>query len=158
MKKPQKVSILFALRQLLLEGKVSTQIGICAALQDRGFAVNQSKISRLLTKIAAIKVVDSEGQNIYRLPHEHGLSHEYTDGAAKRGGRQWVLDMVDNGVLIVIHTSPGAAALIAREIDMHQLKLNILGCIAGDDTIFIAPKDIKAIQGVKEGIIALLDL
>ena len=60
-KKPNK-SIGFALRQLLQEGTVGTYEEICKALERQGFVVNQPKISRLLHKIGAIKVVNQEGK------------------------------------------------------------------------------------------------
>ena len=142
----------FALRQLLLEGNVGTHDEICKALQKQGFNANQTKVSRLLNQIGAVKVINQEGQNIYRLPHEHGLLHELNMQTSRLPTKQWVIDIVCNSSLIVIHTTPGAAALIAREIDMQQLKLNILGSIAGDDTIFVAPKDTKNIKQVVEAI------
>lgn len=152
MKKPSAKNISFALRQLLLEGEVGTQEAICNALEKKGFSVNQSKISRLLNKIGALKVSDQEGNNIYRLPHEHALAHELHHPLTKASGKDWVLDVVNNGVLIVIHTTPGAAGLVARDLDLHHLKLNILGSIAGDDTIFVAPKNLKEIKKVVEKI------
>jgi len=117
--------------------------------------VNQSKISRLLNKIGALKVSDPKGNNSYRLPHEHGLAHELHHPTAKTSTQTWVLDVVSNGVLIVIHTTPGAAALVARDLDLHHLELKILGSIAGDDTIFVAPKDVKNIKQVAEKIKAV---
>lgn len=147
-----------ALRQLLLEGNVGTHEDICHALQKMGFIVNQPKISRLLHKLGAVKVTNEEGQNIYRLPHEHGLIHELNRPIMRFPAKQWVLDVVNNAALIIIHTTPGAAGLIAREIDRHQLTLGTLGCIAGDDTIFIAPKEIKKIEKIMAAIKLILDL
>ncbi|MBA3541468.1 MAG: arginine repressor, partial [Deltaproteobacteria bacterium] len=43
-----------------------------------------------------------------------------------------------NGVLVVIHTVPGAASAIALALD-HARLADVIGTIAGDDTIFIAP-------------------
>jgi transcriptional regulator of arginine metabolism len=151
-------TVSFALRQLLLEGKVGTQEAICKALEKQGFAINQSKVSRLLNKIGAIKVSTPQGATIYRLPHEHGLAHELQHSAVKVVVRQWVIDVVSNGMLIVIHTLPAAAAMVARELDLHHLTLSILGSIAGDDTIFVAPKDPKKIRQVLEGVKTVLGL
>lgn len=142
----------FALRQLLMDGNVGTHDEICQALERQGFSVNQPKISRLLHKVGAIKVTNQDGQNIYRLPHEHGLMHEVNISAQKQSALSWILDINCNTNLIVIHTTPGAASMVAREIDLHHNSLGILGCIAGDDTIFIAPKEVKAIQLVMEKI------
>ena len=51
-----------------------------------------------------------------------------------------MIDVQANEANIIVTTSPGAAQLIARVLDYHKNQLNILGTIAGDDTIFIAPK------------------
>ena len=50
--------------------------------------------------------------------------------------------------MIVIHTSPGSASLVARHLDINRPG-GILGTIAGDDTIFVAPgKDISIKQTI----------
>lgn len=152
MAKPANKEIDFALRQLLMEGSVGTHEEICHALEAEGYTVNQPKISRLLHKIGAIKVTDHDGRNIYRLPHEHGLMHELNIGAQKQSALSWILDIACNANLIVIHTTPGAASMVAREIDLHHNSLGILGCIAGDDTIFIAPNAATSIETVMQRI------
>jgi transcriptional regulator of arginine metabolism len=156
--KQTRKNIDFALRQLLLEGSASTHEDICNSLEKQGFSVNQPKISRLLHKIGAIKVTDPDGQNIYRLPHAHGLMHELNTPAAKFPLKQSIINIDHNTALIVIHTLPGAAALVAREIDLHHSNLGILGSIAGDDTIFIAPKEAKNIKQIIEKIRSILQL
>lgn len=147
----------FALRQLLLEGDVGTHEEIAHALTKQGFAINQPKISRLLHKIGAIKVTGANGQNIYRLPHEHGLMHELTRPTIKLSANQLILSIDNNHAMIVIHTLPGAANIVAREIDLHRINLGILGSIAGDDTIFIAPKDLKVVKQTIEKIKTVLE-
>lgn len=121
-------------------GKRETQFEIQQELERRGVTSSQSKISRLLHQIGAIKLVDNQGKTQYRLPHEVGLIHELTSPQEKIAIRQWVLSVVANETLI-IHTTPGAAGMIARIIDQHRSNLDVLGCIAGDDTIFVAPKN-----------------
>ena len=128
------------LREILLEGKARTQSEIQQELEKHGVLSSQPKISRLLHQIGAVKLVDQQGKTHYRLPHEAGLIHELTSPQEKAVIRQWVLDVVANETLIIIHTTPGAAGMIARIIDQHRNNLNILGTIAGDDTIFVVPK------------------
>lgn len=150
-------SLSFALRDLLQQGAVGTHEEICTALEKQGFTVNQPKISRLLHKIGAVKVTNQAGQNIYRLPHEHGLMHEVSIPQAKAIIKQWVIDVVANKTLIIVHTTPGAAGLVAREIDLHQVNVGVLGTIAGDDTILVIPKDEKNIKTAVEKIKRLLE-
>lgn len=142
--------IQFALRQLLMEGNAGTHEEICLSLEKQGFTVNQPKISRLLHKLGAIKVTDQDGNNRYMLPHEHGLMHEVNFSGAKVSVLQWIIDISSNASMIVVHTMPGAASLVGREIDLQRTKLGVLGCISGDDTIFVAPKEVTEMEQIIE--------
>ena len=52
--------------------------------------------------------------------------------------RGLVQGIIANGSLVVVRTHPGSAAAIARAIDLGEVP-EVLGTIAGDDTIFVAP-------------------
>lgn len=146
------------LREILLEGKARTQSEIQKALEKQHISISQPKISRLLHQIGAFKLIDDEGKTHYRLPHETGLIHELTSTHEKALLKQWVLNVVANDNLIIMHTTPGAAGMVARIIDQHRMSLHILGSIAGDDTIFIAPQSNQHIQLAITLITELLNL
>lgn len=139
-----------ALRALLMGRKASTQEDICAALEKLGYEINQSKASRLLRKIGAIKVVNERGQTVY------SLAREPAPPSMNSTLRSLILDIVSNEALVVIFTSPGSASMVARVLDYNQITTEILGTIAGDDTIFVAPKSIKDTQKLAEEIKGLL--
>lgn len=141
-----------ALRTLLLGREAHTQEEICAALEKQGYEVNQSKISRLLRKIGAVKVENSKGETVYSLPREPAPPTPETRL------RDLILEVVSNEVLVVIYTSPGSASMVARMLDYAQISTEILGTLAGDDTIFVAPRSIKNIRKLQEEIRALLML
>jgi transcriptional regulator of arginine metabolism len=150
-KKQKNENNLFdSLRSLLMGRKADTQDSICAALEKMGYEVNQSKISRLLRKVGAIKVVNTTGQTVYSLPREPAPP------SVKTSLGELITDIVSNEALVVIFTSPGSASMIARVLDYNQITTEILGTIAGDDTIFVAPKTIKDIQKLTREIKALL--
>lgn len=128
------------LRRLLIEGKVTTQEELCSSLEAHGHPVNQSKVSRLLRKIGAVKSKNEQGQIVYRLPLEPAPPTPSSQLSSL------VIDVDANEVNIIVYTSPGSAQLIARILDYHKKKLQILGTIAGDDAIFIAPQSIKTID------------
>ena len=67
-----------------------------------------------------------------------------------------ITDIDHNAYLIVIHTTPGAAQLIARIIDSLGNAEGILGTIAGDDTIFVTPSSDASIEDLTESIRELL--
>lgn len=146
------------LREILLEGKARTQSEIQQELERQGVASSQSKISRLLHQIGAVKLIDSQGKTHYRLPHEAGLIHELTSPQEKTLISQWVLDVIANETLIIIHTTPGAAGMVARIINQHRNNLEILGTIAGDDTIFVAPQNNERIKETIAKITQLFNL
>lgn len=139
-----------ALRLLLQRRKATTQEDICLELEKQGYEINQSKASRLLRKIGAIKVVNVHDQVVYSLPREPAPP------SLNVPLRDLILDITSNETLIVIFTSPGSASMIARILDYHQISAEILGTIAGDDTIFVAPKSIKEINKVFKGIKKIL--
>ena len=127
-------SLAEAFKALLREEKFSSQSEIVTALQDLGFThVNQSKISRMLSKFGAVRTRNTKMEMVYQLPAE--LAVPTTSSPLKN----LVIDIDHNDVLVVVRTSPGAAQLIARLLDSMGKSEGILGTIAGDDTIFITP-------------------
>lgn len=119
--------------KLLLETeRFTSQIEIVEALQKEGFEnINQSKVSRMLTQFGAVRVRNVKKEMVYCLPTESSIPK--TSSPLKN----LVLDIDYNDSLVVIHTSPGAAQLIALLLDSLGKKDGILGTIAGDDTVFV---------------------
>jgi len=146
----QTTSLVEALHQLLLEGKVQTQEDIKNALLQLGYTTNQSKISRLLRKLGALKIINDSGQAVYRLPHE------FTPPSTRSPLTQLVTAVSSSDALIVIHTSPGSASLIARLLDHRHQEIGILGSVAGDDTVLIIPKHSSEIKNICQHIKRLL--
>jgi transcriptional regulator of arginine metabolism len=145
----EKQELIEALKALLRGRQASSQEEIRAHLEKKGYEVNQSKISRLLRKVSAVKVENKRGEVVYSLPREPAPP------AMDTSLRDLILDVVANENVIVIFTSPGSASMIARVLDYQQDSSEILGTIAGDDTIFVAPKSIKKIQKMLKEIKAL---
>jgi len=130
-----------AFKELLKQEQFGSQGEIVDALKAQGFTnISQSKISRMLSKYGAVRTRNARQEMVYCLPAELGVP------TAKSPLRQLVLDIEHNDVMIIIRTSPGAAQLIARLLDSLSKSDGVLGTIAGDDTIFIAPTDTKMIK------------
>ncbi|HBI21707.1 MAG TPA: ArgR family transcriptional regulator [Legionella sp.] len=125
------------LKNILLQGIVATQETICSALEAKGHPMNQSKVSRLLRNINAIKSKNDKGEMVYRLPHDIAPPSISTALA------ELIIDVVMNENMIIIKTSPGSASLVARIID--DKRCQVIGTIAGDDTIFAAPESVEKI-------------
>lgn len=120
--------------EILRKGCCTSQTELASALKNAGFKnVNQSKVSRMLAKAGAVRMPNAYGEYVYSLPSH--LSAPDISSSLK----SLVISIHYNSHLIVALTSPGAAQLIARTLDLHGKKEGILGTIAGDDTIFITP-------------------
>jgi transcriptional regulator of arginine metabolism len=132
-----RADLFVAIQDLLRKGKVGTQEDIRAAMAKQGITLNQARISRVLHKLGAIKINEGE-EVVYRLPTEL-VSITPNDSL-----RQLILSVTHNESLIVIQTAPGSAHLVARFLDLKN-DFGILGTVAGDDTIFVAPEKIKNI-------------
>jgi transcriptional regulator of arginine metabolism len=150
MKTSSHEPLIEALKKLLTERQASTQEEVCAALEGQGHVVNQSTISRLLRKIGAIKVENEKGEIVYSLPREPAPPTMSTPL------KHLITDIVANETLVVVFTSPGSASMIGRILDYKQASSEILGTIAGDDTVFVAPKSIKNIRKMLQEIKELL--
>lgn len=144
---PETHSRLESLRRLLQNGEASTQDEIVTQLRRRGFDVTQSTVSRALRKIGAIKVFNEGGETVYRLPDESVAPPP----TIQAGLGDLVREITHNRMMIVIHTSPGSASLVARHLD-HARPGGILGTIAGDDTIFVAPASARGIKATVQEI------
>ena len=119
-----------AMARILTERRIGTQQALLAALRRQGFHATQATLSRDLARLGA-----------RRVSRPDGAWYEVDGGAASQRAaalRGLVLGLDSNGSLAVIRTAVGAASAVARAIDDARLA-EVLGTIAGDDTIFVAP-------------------
>jgi transcriptional regulator of arginine metabolism len=145
-------ALIRAFKDILNTENFGSQGDIVDALKEQKFDnISQSKVSRMLSKFGAVRTRNARGDMVYCLPPELGMP------TAKSPLKQLVLDIVHNNVMVIIRTSPGAAQLIARLLDSLGKKDGVLGTIAGDDTIFIAPSDITQIEGIRKKVEALFE-
>ncbi len=128
------------LRGVIGSGFHGTQEDLKELLEEKGFAVTQSTISRALKKMEVVKVSLVDGGSKYELKPQRSLN--------AYGGNvsNLVLSIKHNESMIVIKTIPGAAMFVAGFIDRY-CKNEILGTVAGDDTIFAVPSSTKKIKG-----------
>jgi transcriptional regulator of arginine metabolism len=145
---PVSAQRLNSLRELLSAGEISTQEELAEELSRQKFVVTQSTISRDLRRLGAVKTQDSTGRTVYRLPEDVSAPVPL----ATSGLRNLLVDIEHNGSMIVIHTTPGSASLVASQLD-HTRPEGILGTIAGDDTIFVAPANSKRIESTISAIV-----
>lgn len=135
------------IRGIIGDGFVGTQLELVSLLRQRGFKITQSTISRTLAQIGVFKEL-FEGQSVYKIKSE---SHKHYRGTLS----DLVIGVYYNSVNIVVKTKAGSAMFVAGFLD-HECRNLILGTVAGDDTIIIAPADLKKIACTVEKINAIL--
>ena len=117
-----------AILKLISEKRISRQDELAAMLEASGFSVTQSSVSRDLVELGVVKF-----GGFYSVPAK--ARHEMTIGIRS-------LEIAGEN-LIVAKCESGMASACAVRIDAESIE-DIVGTIAGDDTIFIAVRDAKA--------------
>lgn len=135
----QQHQLLTSLKELLSHSFSGTQEALCQTLKERGINITQSALSRVLRKMGAIKSVNSEGYFVYNLPLEP------KEPGVRTRVNYLVTAILASDTLIVVKTAPGSASLIGSILDHHQ-PANILGTIAGDDTVLVIPRHSSVIN------------
>ena len=119
-----------AIKELIQNHPIEDQETLVEMIKKKyGIEANQSIISRDLRQLGVSKHLVNN-KMIYELK-EHDASREIL--------RLAIIDIEHNETLIVIKTLPGLADFVGDYLDMHE-ELPILGNIAGENTVFVAPK------------------
>ncbi len=127
--------------EIIAKHDVETQEELTQYLRDEGFAVTQATVSRDIKALRLIKVAaDSDGASDNRYKYSVNNSRDEADSALGAKFKsilgQSVVSIESAGNLAVIKTYAGMAQASAAALDSMNIK-NILGTIAGDDTILI---------------------
>ncbi len=134
----------FAILDLIGRERITTQAELQEKLQAMGFAVTQATVSRDVKKLQLIKISDAQG---YRYALAELQGPRGSGERMQRIFRDSVLSINSSSSLVVIKTLPGAAQAVASLIDAVDYE-EILGTVAGDDTIFIAVSPEKAVKSI----------
>ena len=140
------------IKELIQKYDIDTQEELAARLNEAGFKVTQATVSRDIRALKMMKVAGANGKSRYAILQDNAgrLGDKYTRVL------QDALISLDVGQnLIVIHTVPGMAMGVAAALD--DLKWpEILGCIAGDDTIMCAARDCAQAETAAEKLRSIL--
>lgn len=129
------------LQQLLSRGGIEcNQKQLVKLLTDIGVTTTQSSVSRALKKINAVKSVDNRGKSIYTL--QTSAQGQQVPSPTLAFFEFLIHSIEHNDHLIVVHTKPGTAMTVAKFIDDKKFD-QVMGTVAGDDTIMIAPKNVN---------------
>ncbi len=126
-----------ALRKLLLAGRGSTQAELCDLLADRGMHTTQSTISRDLKLLGAHRGIREDGSFVYRIEQDRRSAFP----------AHMVTAVEHNEVMIVIRTLVGRAPVVGVELDALRHP-DVLGTVAGDDTVLVVPASTKRMDAL----------
>jgi transcriptional regulator of arginine metabolism len=120
-----------AIREILARAPVTTQAELRRRLGARGIRASQATLSR---DMAALRVIRAAGASGPRYVIDGD------DGALPLDPVRRLVDGIDsNSALVVVRTKASAASTVARALDEAGLT-EVLGTLAGDDTVFVAPR------------------
>jgi len=125
---------------------VETQEELVELLRESGINVTQATISRDIKELNLIKVPAAAGHYKYAMPFERGLGNALE--RLERMFKDSVLQVEDSENLIVIKMLPGTAQGLASIIDSLKWQ-EIIGTVAGDDTILVVVKPKEMVAEVK---------
>ena len=120
--------------ELISTRSIHTQEELAEALASEGWDVTQSSVSR---DIAALGLIKADG--IYRRPPLE-VAETAGDPDERRIAEGLLAVSRSGDAMIVLHTPPGEAGRVGAALD-RLAWADVVGTLAGDDTIFIAVKD-----------------
>lgn len=126
-----------AIRRIIAENEVKSQDELQSILNSAGFFATQATLSRDFREMNVVKIHDSSKGYVYKISGESGnFSHSSPDNITKDGIRS----IEFSSSFAVIKTQPGFASAVATIID-HNLAYEIVGTLAGDDTVLLVIKE-----------------
>lgn len=131
------------IKELIQHEAIGDQQKIVDLLHDRhGIDTNQAVVSRDLRKLGVVKKPHKSGIMVYELP-----SVDVQTEILKLA----LVDISHNGVMIVIKTHPALADFVGDCLDSHP-DLEIMGCLSGENVVFVTPNSISDIDRICKNI------
>lgn len=138
--------------ELVSKYEIETQEDMIERLRSEGYMVTQATVSRDLKELKLTKALTARGT--YRYCVSHGRNH--TANVRLNNAMADSILHIDYSLNnVVIKTYPGLAQAVASAIDAMNMH-NILGCVAGDDTIIIITRDEESSAHISEKIRELM--
>jgi transcriptional regulator of arginine metabolism len=124
---------------LVTHHEVRSQGELAALLAEQGVSVTQATLSRDLLELDAVKIRAASGALVYAVPAEGGDRRPAAPGETA-SGQALLVSAESSANLVVLRTPPGAAQYLASAFDKAELH-EVLGTIAGDDTVLVIGRD-----------------
>lgn len=141
------------IREIVESRAVETQEDLAACLRREHIAVTQATVSRDIKEMMLVKVPMGGGRFRYALPE--GAGRERAESRLAALFRDAVTGVAESDALVVLRTRPGMANAVASALDEARWP-DIIGTVAGDDTILAVAKPKEAAPAVAARMEAML--
>jgi transcriptional regulator of arginine metabolism len=141
------------IRDLLATRPIRTQQELASALRDRGFRATQATISRDVAELGLIKA-SQDGVQSYTVPARVTEAESTGEERLRALLHDLPVDVREAGLMLVLKALPGSAHAIAAALDRTRWS-EVVGSIAGDDTVFVAFADRASMQRVRARLASL---
>lgn len=121
--------------EIIAKNDIDTQEELVSRLKDEGFSVTQATVSRDIKDMNIIKTLTDDGRHykyVAQPPKDSSSSDKFY-----RIFRSTVISVRSSENLVILKTEQGSANAAAELIDRLDYE-EVLGVIAGDNTIFVA--------------------
>ncbi len=137
-----------AIRQLVATRVIASQDELLQLLRTQGYELTQATLSRDIKELKIAKVPDLGQGYRYMIPDAKTVHHETPvhDANLLQSG---IFSVQFSGSLAVIKSRPGFASVIAEMIDSRHAQ-NIIGTIAGDDTVLLVVRENSKMEDVMD--------
>jgi transcriptional regulator of arginine metabolism len=142
-----------AIRDLVEQRPIRTQQELAAALRDRGFRATQATVSRDVAELGLGKG-SREGRAAYVLPPRLRDAEVSGEDRLRRLLADVPVEFRVADLILVIKTLPGSAHAVAAALDRTRWP-EIVGSIAGDDTVFVATGDRPSLGRLRDRLVGL---
>jgi len=123
------------IRKFIAGGDITSQAQLVELLDADGHPVTQATVSRDLDALGATKTRGVDGI-VHYTTTTNPVALTEAETRLRKAISDFVQEIAVAGDLIVVHTPPGAAHLVAGAIDGSRMP-GVLGTIAGDDTLLV---------------------
>ena len=149
--------------EIVTQHEVRSQGELAELLAESGLRVTQATLSRDLVELDAVKVRTADGALVYAVPAEGGdrrpAAPVETAAASARLARlcgELLVSAESSANLVVLRTPPGAAQFLASAFDKAEFP-EVLGTIAGDDTVLVIGREPLGGDDLARRFLALAD-
>ena len=138
--------------ELIAKHEIETQDDMMNRLREEGFSVTQATVSRDLKELKLTKTLTSRGTYRYCQPVRHHIS---SNAKLSRAMVESITHVDYSLHTVVLKTYPGMAQAVASGVDALNLS-EILGCVAGDDTIIVVTRGEEYAEELSEMLLEMM--